>query len=134
MVAVVIESMEADLGRSICVNIRNDGRVSNLPDDVIVELYGAFGRTGPTVPAFGPLPRGILGLTQQVIDAQELALEAAMTGSFDTAVRAIACDPLVMSLNDAADLARDLIAMEEAHLDKRWDAYWPRPVAERLGP
>jgi alpha-galactosidase len=134
MVAVVIESMEADLGRSICVNIRNDGRVSNLPDDVIVELYGTFGRKGPAVPAFGPLPRGILGLTHQVVDAQELALEAAMTGSFDTAVRAIACDPLVMSLNDAADLARDLIAIEESHLDSRWNDYWARPVTGRLGP
>ncbi len=126
MVAVVIESMEADLGRSICVNVRNEGRVSNLPADVIVELYGTFGRKGPQVPPFGPLPRGILGLTQQVIDEQELALEAAMTGSFDTAVRAIACDPLVMSLADAEDLARDLIAIEEAHLDKRWNDYWAR--------
>ncbi len=75
MVAVVIESMEADLGRSICVNIRDDGRPSNLPADLIVELYGNFGRTGPTVPAYGPMPRGILGLTRQVIDMQELALE-----------------------------------------------------------
>jgi alpha-galactosidase/6-phospho-beta-glucosidase family protein len=59
-----------------------------------------------------------------VIDEQELALEAAMTGSFDTAVRAIACDPLVMSLTDARELARDLIALEEAHLGRAWDSYW----------
>ena len=124
MVAVVIESMEADLGLNLCVNVRNEGRITNLPDDVIVELYGTFGRKGPTVPPFGPLPRGVLGLVQQVVDEQELALEAAMTGSFDTAVRAIACDPLVMSLSDARDLARDLIAVEEDDLDPRWDAYW----------
>jgi alpha-galactosidase/6-phospho-beta-glucosidase family protein len=124
MVAAVIESIEGDLGASLCVNVRNDGRITNLPNDVIVELYGTFGRDGPTVPSFGPLPRGVLGLTQQVIDEQELALEAAMTGSFETAVRAIACDPLVMSMSDARDLARDLIALEEDDLDPRWDPYW----------
>lgn len=127
MVAVVLESIEGDLGASICVNVRNEGRISNLPADVLVELYGTFGKAGPVVPPFGPLPRGVLGLTQQVIDEQELALEAAMTGSFDTAVRAIACDPLVMSLSDARDLARDLIALEEDDLDPRWDAYWAAP-------
>jgi len=127
MVAVVIESIEGDLGLNLCVNVRNDGRISNLPADVFVELYGTFGKAGIVVPPFGPLPRGVLGLTQQVIDEQELALEAAMTGSFDTAVRAIACDPLVMSLSDARDLARDLIALEEDDLDPKWDAYWATP-------
>ena len=127
MVAVVLESIEGDLGLSLCVNVRNEGRISNLPDDVLVELYGTFGRSGPVVPPFGPLPHGVLGLTQQVIDEQELALEAAMTGSFDTAVRAIACDPLVMSLSDARDLARDLIAQEEDDLDPKWDGYWTSP-------
>jgi len=127
MVAVVLESIEGDLGLSICVNVPNEGRISNLPADVLVELYGTFGKAGPVVPPFGPLPRGVLGLTQQVIDEQELALEAAMTGSFDTAVRAIACDPLVMSLSDARELARDLIALEEDDLDRKWDAYWATP-------
>jgi alpha-galactosidase/6-phospho-beta-glucosidase family protein len=134
MVAVVIESMEADLGLSICVNVRNEGRITNLPDDVIVELYGTFGRGGPVVPPFGPLPRGVLGMTQQVIDEQELALEAAMTGSFDTAVRAIACDPLVMSLSDARDLARELIAVEEDDLDRKWDDYWATTTQGAGGP
>lgn len=124
MVAVVIESIEDDRNESFSVNIRNDGRIDNLPNDTIVELYGTFGRSGIHVPAFGPLPRGLLGLTQQIVDEQELALEAAMTGSFQAAVRAIAADPLVMSLSDAKDLARDFIALEEAHLDSTWNEYW----------
>jgi alpha-galactosidase len=124
MVAVVLESIEADRHKSLCVNVRNDGRIANLPAETVVELYGTFGREGADVPAFGPLPRGILGLTQQIIDEQELALEAAMTGNFQTAVRAIAADPLVMSLNDAKDLAHALIAVEEAHLDAKWAGYW----------
>lgn len=38
-------------------------------------------------------------------------------------------DPFVMSLSDARDLARDLIALEEDALDPRWDAYWAAPSA-----
>lgn len=128
MVAAVLESMEGDLGRKFCVNIRNEGRVPNLPNETLLELEGTFGRGGATVPPFGPLPRGLLGLTQQIIDEQELALEAAMTGNFNTVVRAVAADPLVMSLNDAKDLAREFMAIEEAHLGRLWDDYW-RPSA-----
>jgi alpha-galactosidase len=124
MVAVVLESIEGDQNKSICVNVRNEGRISNLPAEVLVELYGTFGRKGATVPPFGELPRGVLGLTQQIIDEQEMALEAALTGDFNLAVKAIAADPLVMSLSDARDLARDLIALEENHLGKKWDPYW----------
>ncbi len=124
MVAVLLESIEGDQGRSFSVNVRNDGRICNLPRETLVELYGAFGRSGPRIPEFGPLPRGTLGLTHQIIDEQELALEAALSGDFNTVVKAIAANPLVMSLNDARDLALDHIALEEAHLDERWDAHW----------
>jgi alpha-galactosidase/6-phospho-beta-glucosidase family protein len=79
------------------------------------------------VPAYGPLPRGILGLTQQIVDAQELALEAAMSGDFKLVVRAVAADPLVMSLRDAGRLAREMMAIEEESLDARWNGYWLDP-------
>lgn len=124
MVAVVLESIEGDQHKSICVNVRNDGRISNLPDDTFVELYGTFGRKGVSVASYGQLPRGVLGLTQQIIDEQELALEAAMTGNLQTLIRAVAADPLVMSLNDAKDLVRDHMALEESSLGRKWDYYW----------
>ena len=40
----------------------------------------------------------------------------------------IACDPLVMSLRDAEDLARDLMALKEADMEPIWDAYWRNPA------
>lgn len=124
MVAVLLESIEGNQNKLLSVNVRNDGRISNLPKETIVELYGTFNKSGVSIQDFGPMPRGPLGLTQQIIDEQELALEAALSGNFNTAVKAIAADPLVMSLSDAKDLARDHIALEEDHLDSKWDAYW----------
>jgi alpha-galactosidase len=124
MIAAVLESIENDLNLSFPVNVRNEGRISNLPDSTVIEAYGTFGKDKIAVPPIGEFPRGPLGLTHQVIDEQELALEAAMTGDFNTLVKAIACDPVVMSMNDAKDLAHNLLALEEEDLGPLWDSYW----------
>lgn len=124
MIGDVIESIEGDIGLRFPINVRNDGRVSNLPDDAFVELFGILGKAGAQVPAVGAMPRGLLGLTQTMIDYQELALEAAMSGSVDLLVRAVASDPLVMSLADARDLVRDLLAAESEYLERDWRHAW----------
>lgn len=128
MVAALLESIEGDLRRPFPVNVPNQGRIPNLPADTLVEVIGRFGRNTVDIPAVGPLPPGLAGLTLPSIEQQELALEAALTGNFRTAVKAVACDPLVMSLRDAEDLARDLMAQEEADMDPIWDAYWRNPA------
>lgn len=124
MVAALIESIEGDQGRCFTVNVRNDGRIPNLPADTLVELPALFGRGTMEIAPVGPLPPGLASLILPTIEQQELALDAALTGDFRKAVKAIACDPLVMSLRDAEDLARELIALEEHHMDAVWDPYW----------
>ena len=42
---------------------------------------------------------------------------------FRTVVKVVGADPLVMSLNDAEDLARDFMAQEEADLGAELDSY-----------
>lgn len=129
MIAALIESIEGDQKRVFTVNIRNGDRIPNLPADTLVEVPAAFGRDSMDVFPVGPLPPGLAGLIHPTIEEQELALEASLTGDFKTVVKAVAADPLVMSLRDAEDLARDFIAMEEADLDETLDAYWANSVA-----
>jgi alpha-galactosidase len=124
MIGDVIESIEGDLNQRFPINVVNEGRISNLPNECIVELFGTLGKDGDKVPAYGALPRGPLGMVQAVVDQQELAIEAAMTGDLDLLVRAVACDPLVMSLHDARDITRELMAAEAEYLDPKWDRYW----------
>ena len=126
MLGDVIESVEGDLHERFPVNVPNNGLIPNLPQDSLVEVFSTIGKDGPTPFPQGPLPRGPLGMTCAVLDQQELGLEAAMTADSETLIRAIACDPLVMSLRDARDLARELMAAEEEFLDPRWDAFWER--------
>lgn len=124
MVAALIESIEGDQGRIFPVNVRNDGRIPNLPSDTMIEVLGAFCRDRVDLAQVGPLPRGLAGLILPSIEEQELALEAAMTGNFRTIVKAVAADPLVMSFRDAEDLAREFMALEENDLDHNLDHYW----------
>jgi alpha-galactosidase len=124
MVARLIESREGNLNKRFPIDIRNEGRISNLPDKFIVELYGTVNKRGIDVPAFGDLPTGLLGMTYQMIDMQELALEAAMTGNYHTLVKAVACDPLVMSLSDAKEIAYEFMGVDADDLPSVWDSFW----------
>lgn len=125
MLCYVMDSMNRDLNYQFPVNVRNEGIISNLPDDVLVEVFGSFDSNGASVPPYGVLPRGVLGMVQQVVDYQELCLEAAMSGGdYGKIVRAVAADPLVMSLSDAKSIAYDFMASDEENMDDKWDAYW----------
>jgi len=124
MLLHVIESISGDQNRAFPVNIRNDSRIGNLPADTIVESFGTFGAGGAEVPPIGDMPRGLLGPTHQIIDYQELCLEAALSGDYTTVVRAVASDPLVMSLSDAKSIAYELMAVVDDELPDKWDSYW----------
>jgi alpha-galactosidase len=124
MVADLIESMVCDQGRTFTVNIRNGNTITNLPADTHVEVLGRFYKDHVETPPVGELPRGLAGLMHPIIDEQELALEAALTGNLETAIRAVACDPLVMSLSDARRLVHEHLALEETHVGDVWDTYW----------
>ena len=125
MLAYVIDSMNRDLNYKFPVNVRNEGRISNLPDDILVESFGSFDHEGAHVGKLPSLPRGVLGLVQQVVDYQELCIEAAMSGGdYAMVVRAVATDPIVMSLSDAKSVAHDIMASADEDLPPEWDAYW----------
>ncbi len=124
MLTRVLDSLAGNRQDTLPVNIRNDGRISNLPADAVVELFGRFSNGKVEVAPIGEMPRGPLGLTHATLDQQELALEASLSGEFRTVVRAIACDPTVMSLRDAENLAYDLMALFEGSQPRKWDSYW----------
>jgi alpha-galactosidase len=58
--------------------------------------------------------------SQQVLDSHELGLQAAMTGNYKTLLRAIATDPIVMSIQDAQHIADELLEAEQEELPEYW--------------
>lgn len=116
----IIESMWGDLGKSFYVNTANRGAVSNMADDAFLELRSHLDMQGPVPQPVGPMPRGILGLQQQVLDTHELTAQAAVECSRDILLQALVVDPIVNNIGDAKAVMNELLEAERDALPEGW--------------
>jgi alpha-galactosidase len=116
----VIESMWGRLGKRFYVNQPNRGAVPNLPADAFLELRSAVDMDGPRPEPAGELPRGVLALTQQVLEAHELTVEAAVACDRKLLRRAMLTDPIVNSIGDADAIVEEMLAAQWEALPKGW--------------
>jgi len=61
-------------------NVVNDGCITNLPDDAIVEVPGYVDANGINIPQVGDLPLGCAAVCNASISVQRLAVEAGVFG------------------------------------------------------
>ncbi|MGN8644775.1 alpha-glucosidase/alpha-galactosidase [Gracilibacillus sp. HCP3S3_G5_1] len=73
----------------------NNGIISNLPDDAIIEAPGYVDRNGINMPYVGNLPLGPAAVCNVSISVQRLAVEAAVHGDDYLLRQAMMLDPLV---------------------------------------
>lgn len=95
-------------------NIRNDGRIPGLPDEMIVEVPAVATPSGVHGIRTQRLPRGIMSFLYREGTIQMLAAEAAVEGSRAKALEALDLDPQVPSPAVAEEL---LDAFLDAHRD-----------------
>ncbi|MFP4201807.1 MAG: hypothetical protein ACLFN7_04120 [Candidatus Acetothermia bacterium] len=76
-------------------NLINDGKIPNLPDDMVVEVPAVVTYGGINGFSFGELPDGIASLTHREGIIQKLSAEAAIEGSREKALRALDLDDIV---------------------------------------
>jgi len=118
----IIESMWGKLGKAFYVNTANRGAVTNMADDAFLELRCDIDMDGPRPQPFGEMPRGLLGLQQQVLDTHELTAQAAVTYDREILLRAFATDPIVNNRGDARALMEELLEREADALPEAWQA------------
>ncbi|UOQ86721.1 alpha-glucosidase/alpha-galactosidase [Gracilibacillus salinarum] len=75
-------------------NMVNNGIISNLPDDAIIEAPGYVDRNGINMPVVGELPLGPAAVCNNSISVQRLAVEAAVHGDDYLLRQAMMLDPL----------------------------------------
>ena len=75
-------------------NVRNNGCITNLPEDAIVEVPGYVDYNGVNIPIVGDLPLGCAAVCNQSISVQRLAVEAAVHGDVQLLKQAMLMDPL----------------------------------------
>ena len=91
----IIEGLETGRVYRGHFNVVNNGVISNLPDDAIIEAPGYVDRNGINMPHIGDLPLGCAAVCNVSISVQRLAVEAAVRGDDFLLRQAMMMDPLV---------------------------------------
>ncbi|MBK1879333.1 alpha-glucosidase/alpha-galactosidase [Pelagicoccus mobilis] len=91
----IIEGLETGRVYRGHFNVPNNGIISNLPDDAIIEAPGYVDRNGISMPTVGDLPLGCAAICQQSVDVQRLGVLAAVNGDDELLRQAMILDPLV---------------------------------------
>jgi alpha-galactosidase len=100
----------------LAVNVPNNGAISNLPPEAVVEVPALIGANGVTPLRVGPLPKAIATHLTQRSNQQELTVMAAHEQSRTMALQALYLDPLVASLQIATGILDDAVAFDKEHL------------------
>lgn len=116
----IIESMWGGLNKAFYINTPNNGAVTNMADDAYLEALCDLDMHGPRPQRMGPMPTGLLGLQQQVLDTHEMTAEAAVTCNKDLLLRAMATDPIVNNLEDAKLIMNELLERQRDILPEGW--------------
>jgi len=102
----VIRAVHENSGAIIPLSVRNHGNIPELRAEDVVEVPCAVNANGALPLFVGPVPAGVRDLLVQVKDYERLTVEAGLSGSPETARRALACNPLV----GRAELAERLLS------------------------
>jgi 6-phospho-beta-glucosidase len=116
--AQLIESLHTGRGDVQVVDVRNDGALSDLPDDAVVELPARIHRNGAELLSLPPLAPELLGLVQQAKAYERLAARASLSGERTAALKALLANPLVAQYSVAAPLLDALLEANRAHLPR----------------
>lgn len=119
---LAIDAMDAVFNNKreiLPVNIPNRGALPDFPDDRVVEVRGVLDINGATPLADGYLPRQVVGLVKMLAEYQASAAEAAWCGRRIDGIRALASNPLVMSLEKAERIYDEMAAAHKAYLPER---------------
>ena len=90
----IIEALETGRSYRGHFNVMNNGTITNLPDECIVEVPGYVDKNGISIPKVGDLPLGCAAVCSQSIWVQRLSVEAAMAGDVFLLRQAALMDPL----------------------------------------
>jgi len=102
----IIEALETGRTYRGHFNVPNDGCITNLPDDAVVEVPGYVDTNGVNIPQVGDLPLGCAAVCDASISVQRLAVEAAVHGDVNLLKQAMMMDPLVGAVCDPPEISQ----------------------------
>ena len=113
----IMESLETGRKYRGHFNVMNEGCITNLPSESVVEVPCYVDGNGISVPKLGELPLGCAAVCSQSIWVQRLAVEAAVAGDVSLLKQAALMDPLTGAVCNPPEIWQMidemLIAQEE---------------------
>ncbi len=109
-------------------NVVNNGAITNLPDDCIVEVPGYVDYNGVNIPRVGNLPLGCAAVCNASVTVQRLAVEAAVRGDDMLLRQAMMMDPLVGAVCNPPEIWQmvgDMLIAQE-----RWLPQYEQAIAD----
>lgn len=90
----IIEGLETGRAYRGHFNVMNNGTITNLPDECVVEVPCYVDFNGISVPKVGDLPLGCAAICSQSVWVQKLAVEAAVNADINLLYQSAMMDPL----------------------------------------
>lgn len=100
----IIESLETGRTYRGHFNVRNNGCITNLPEDAVVEVPGYVDANGMSIPRVGDLPLACAATCNSSINVQRMSKEAAVRGDANLLKQAMLHDPLVSAVCDPEEI------------------------------
>lgn len=112
----LIKSIHLDSKEIHTLNVRNNGTLSCLPNDVSIEVNCVVENHQITPLHVGGVSTQIRGLLQHVKAYEELTVEAAITGNRGIALQALTSHPLIPSFDRAKSILDEMLPVNEQYL------------------
>ena len=106
--AELMADIHSDAGSTHIVNTLNNGAVPGFPDDAVMEIPAIISSKGAQSIKTTSMRNDIDSLVRSVKDFELLTIDAAVTGSEDSALRALITNPIGPDISDARNLWADL--------------------------
>jgi len=112
----LMESIYTNKGDIQTVNTLNNGAISDLPDDAVIEVNCVITKDGPKPIAIGALPNTIKGITLGMKAFEELVIQASISGDYNDAYRAFLMNPLLADEKLSKIVLDELLEAHKAYL------------------
>ena len=121
----IIEGLETGRVYRGHFNVVNNGCITNLPDDAIVEVPGYVDYNGISIPKVGDLPLGCAAILNASVSVQRLAVRAGVAGDDLLLRQAMLLDPLVgavCSTDEVWQMVDDMLIAQQKWLPQYKEA------------
>ena len=113
----IIEGIITNSGhQEASVNLPNDGVITNIPQDLVVECPAIVTKQGLEAVKLGDYPKGLAGLLRNQASVQDLVVEAVLKKSKEIAFQALLLDPTINDATKAEKIFEEMLEINKDHI------------------